>query len=147
MLGLKMRRRKNQHNPAQSAEGQTKKRYALFLTIILSLSRGMVFRKLFSDIPFCATLMSHGHSLTPRLQVLLLCDLCNAPYHTHCIGLDRVPHGHWFCLECEHHGAYERAASPSGAPLTGRLGPRTTATVHRARRRTRADHCKALGVL
>ncbi|KAG4410918.1 hypothetical protein IFR04_015949 [Cadophora malorum] len=77
---------------------------------------------------------------TDQEEVLLLCDLCNAPYHTHCIGLDRVPHGHWFCLECEHHGAYERAASPSGQPLTGRLGPRTTATVRRARRRTRADH-------
>ncbi|KAH6712582.1 hypothetical protein BKA61DRAFT_554066 [Leptodontidium sp. MPI-SDFR-AT-0119] len=73
-------------------------------------------------------------------EVLLLCDACDAPYHTHCTGLDRVPNGHWFCMECEHDGAYERAASPSGTPLTGRLGPRTLATVRRTRHRTRTDH-------
>ncbi|CZT07494.1 hypothetical protein WAI453_013641 [Rhynchosporium graminicola] len=73
-------------------------------------------------------------------EVLLLCDACDAPYHTHCTGLDRVPNGHWFCMECEHDGAYERAASPSGIPLTGRLGPRTLATVRRTRHRTRTDH-------
>src|SRR6187402_2817219 len=45
-------------------------------------------------------------------DVLLLCDGCDAPYHTHCIGLDRVPNGHWFCMECAEDGAYSRAAEP-----------------------------------
>ncbi|KAL2064439.1 hypothetical protein VTL71DRAFT_4933 [Oculimacula yallundae] len=73
-------------------------------------------------------------------EVLLLCDACDAPYHTHCTGLERVPHGHWFCMECKDDGAYERAASPSQFTLVGRLGPRTLATVRRTRRRTRTDH-------
>ena len=30
-------------------------------------------------------------------DVLLLCDECDASYHTHCVGLDRVPNGQWFC--------------------------------------------------
>ncbi|KAK0099498.1 hypothetical protein ONS96_008335 [Cadophora gregata f. sp. sojae] len=84
--------------------------------------------------------MVYEQLLTIIIQVLLLCDACDAPYHTHCTGLDRVPNGHWFCMECEHEGAYERAASPSGTPLRGRLAPRTLATVRRARHRTRADH-------
>ncbi|KAJ2966686.1 hypothetical protein NUW58_g10605 [Xylaria curta] len=33
-------------------------------------------------------------------DVLLLCDSCDAPYHTYCVGLETVPRGHWFCLEC-----------------------------------------------
>lgn len=33
---------------------------------------------------------------------LLLCDGCNAAYHTECIGLSSVPEGDWFCMECAH---------------------------------------------
>ncbi|RFU23965.1 hypothetical protein B7463_g12371, partial [Scytalidium lignicola] len=79
-------------------------------------------------------------------DVLLLCDACDAPYHTYCIGLDRVPNGHWFCMECASDGAYSRAAEPMhpenliAPPYTGRVCPRTWATVRRARRRTRNDH-------
>ncbi|GAO13152.1 hypothetical protein UVI_02025100 [Ustilaginoidea virens] len=37
-----------------------------------------------------------------REDILLLCDSCDAAYHTHCIGLDRIPDGDWYCMECAH---------------------------------------------
>ncbi|KAI9678927.1 MAG: hypothetical protein M1829_001912 [Trizodia sp. TS-e1964] len=36
-----------------------------------------------------------------REDILLLCDGCNVPAHTTCIGLDSVPIGDWFCEDCE----------------------------------------------
>ncbi|KAF4996542.1 hypothetical protein FDECE_12394 [Fusarium decemcellulare] len=37
-----------------------------------------------------------------REDVLLLCDSCDAAYHTHCIGLEEIPDGDWYCMECRH---------------------------------------------
>ncbi|KAJ6788211.1 hypothetical protein PWT90_02176 [Aphanocladium album] len=37
-----------------------------------------------------------------REDILLLCDSCDAAYHTHCIGLDYIPDGDWYCMECAH---------------------------------------------
>ncbi|RBQ80605.1 hypothetical protein FVER14953_05231 [Fusarium verticillioides] len=37
-----------------------------------------------------------------REDVLLLCDSCDAAYHTHCIGLEAIPDGDWYCMECSH---------------------------------------------
>lgn len=37
-----------------------------------------------------------------REDILLLCDSCDAAYHTHCIGLDNIPEGDWYCMECAH---------------------------------------------
>ncbi|KAG8416656.1 hypothetical protein J3458_007224 [Metarhizium acridum] len=37
-----------------------------------------------------------------REDILLLCDSCDAAYHTHCIGLDHIPEGDWYCIECAH---------------------------------------------
>lgn len=77
-----------------------------------------------------------------REDILLLCDSCDAPYHTTCVGLDRVPNGHWFCMECAEDGAYARAAEPMHAvraPDSGRYRPRTQASVRRTRRRVRTD--------
>lgn len=37
-----------------------------------------------------------------REDILLLCDSCDAAYHTHCIGLDHIPEGDWYCMECAH---------------------------------------------
>ena len=34
-------------------------------------------------------------------DVLLLCDGCDAAYHTYCIGLEEVPRSHWFCDTCD----------------------------------------------
>ncbi|KAL2851602.1 ribosomal L37ae protein family-domain-containing protein [Aspergillus pseudoustus] len=34
-------------------------------------------------------------------ELLLLCDGCDVPTHTYCIGLDEVPAGPWYCSRCE----------------------------------------------
>ncbi|OBT52896.1 hypothetical protein VE04_06427 [Pseudogymnoascus sp. 24MN13] len=72
-------------------------------------------------------------------EVLLLCDSCDAPYHTYCVGLDNVPHGQWFCMECEHEGANARTAEPSMAfgGTRRRNNERTQAQVRQARSRRR----------
>ncbi|KAI0997229.1 hypothetical protein K3495_g10957 [Podosphaera aphanis] len=77
-------------------------------------------------------------------EVLLLCDACDANYHTHCVGLDDVPDGNWFCLECADTGAYCRAEEAAAAatrpePISGRRAPRTQATVRRTRQRLRNE--------
>jgi hypothetical protein len=76
-------------------------------------------------------------------EILLLCDSCDAPYHTHCVGLDRVPNGNWFCMECESDGAYERAQSTQAAGRQARTSnrrtQRTQAQVRQARQRARTD--------
>lgn len=33
-------------------------------------------------------------------DVLLLCDNCNEPYHTHCLDIGGIPEGDWFCPNC-----------------------------------------------
>ncbi|KAI0127570.1 hypothetical protein BJ170DRAFT_379005 [Xylariales sp. AK1849] len=83
-------------------------------------------------------------------EVLLLCDSCDAPYHTYCVGLDRVPRGHWLCMECADEVQSllrEELADPDAnayglgivtAPHSDYL-PRTQATMRRARRRARSD--------
>ncbi|KAM0286245.1 hypothetical protein ACHAQH_000972 [Verticillium albo-atrum] len=38
--------------------------------------------------------------MAERPDILLLCDGCDAAYHTHCVGLNHVPAGSWYCLEC-----------------------------------------------
>ena len=37
---------------------------------------------------------------------MLLCDSCDAPYHTYCLNppLDEVPEGNWICPECVQSG-------------------------------------------
>jgi hypothetical protein len=64
-------------------------------------------------------------------EVLLLCDACDAPYHTHCVSLDGIPNGHWYCMECVHSGAGTtngRSADPT---------VRYTGNGHRSHQRTR----------
>ncbi|KAI3343666.1 hypothetical protein F4824DRAFT_16734 [Ustulina deusta] len=83
-------------------------------------------------------------------DVLLLCDRCDAPYHTYCVGLDAVPRGHWFCLECADEAAELLADELDDSDVTqvglaglsdGRSNylPRTQATMRRARQRARSD--------
>lgn len=34
-------------------------------------------------------------------NLMLLCDLCDSPAHTYCVGLGReVPEGNWYCADC-----------------------------------------------
>ena len=35
-----------------------------------------------------------------REHIMLLCDACDAPWHTTCVGLDAVPPGDWLCPRC-----------------------------------------------
>ncbi|CCU81246.1 hypothetical protein/PHD and RING finger domain-containing protein [Blumeria hordei DH14] len=77
-------------------------------------------------------------------EILLLCDACDANYHTYCVGLDDIPIGDWFCLECVNMGTYSRvddSATDTVEPyLTrGRRAPRTQASVRRNRQRLRND--------
>lgn len=49
---------------------------------------------------------------------LLLCDSCDAPYHTYCVNLDNVPEGHWFCMECDpHEGGNIQAAAAAESEI------------------------------
>ncbi|KAF4581907.1 Ribosomal protein L37ae [Ophiocordyceps camponoti-floridani] len=84
-----------------------------------------------------------------REDVLLLCDSCDAAYHTHCIGLDYVPQGDWYCMECAHVLELddEPQAPADPAPLRSLRRPnprdirgyhvRTRARLRRARRQAR----------
>ncbi|OTB08510.1 hypothetical protein M426DRAFT_185050 [Hypoxylon sp. CI-4A] len=76
-------------------------------------------------------------------DVLLLCDNCDAPYHTHCLGLESIPHGHWFCFECNHTGAEllaeELEEVENGSSHGSNYLPRTQATVRRARQQSRSN--------
>ena len=84
-------------------------------------------------------------NLADREDVLLLCDGCDTPYHTHCIGLDSVPFGSWFCMECVDALGIEnqpQESPPQGNQnAAGRLYyfPRTQASMRRARQRARSD--------
>ncbi|KAK0753237.1 hypothetical protein B0T18DRAFT_9747 [Schizothecium vesticola] len=84
-------------------------------------------------------------NLADQEDVLLLCDACDTPYHTHCIGLDSVPRGSWYCMECVTVlGTEDPAPSPSAgrtlqSPSRSHYAPRTQATLRRARRRARSD--------
>ncbi|KAK4218105.1 39S mitochondrial ribosomal protein L46-domain-containing protein [Rhypophila decipiens] len=87
-------------------------------------------------------------------EILLLCDGCDTPYHTHCIGLDDVPEGHWYCMECvdaigpaitaQQQVASFQAHSRAQARVTQNRArpshfPRTQAGMRRARQQAQAD--------
>lgn len=57
-------------------------------------------------------------------DVLMICDGCEVASHTYCVGLDSVPSGPWYCVQCESQRAI------SSEPQQSR--PRRT-------RRTRGD--------
>lgn len=80
-------------------------------------------------------------------DVLLLCDHCDTPYHTYCIGLEDVPEGAWFCMECTHHNGvslqqFNALAARTSARSRGRRNrffPRTQAAMRNERTRARTD--------
>ncbi|KAB8260780.1 hypothetical protein BDV32DRAFT_122545 [Aspergillus pseudonomiae] len=63
-------------------------------------------------------------------EFLLLCDGCDAPSHTYCLGLDTVPSGPWYCSRCQTQRA--RALSPDSTDRPSRAQDRRG-------RRTRAQ--------
>ncbi|KAF3770150.1 hypothetical protein M406DRAFT_245288 [Cryphonectria parasitica EP155] len=79
-------------------------------------------------------------------DVLLLCDGCNTPYHTHCIGLDDVPDGAWFCMECADQNEitvqeFQAVAARTAGRVRRRRNffPRTQASMRNERTRARTD--------
>ena len=60
--------------------------------------------------------------------VLLLCDGCDIACHTYCLGLDSVPSGPWFCMQCN---SQRVLSTPVPAP-----------SLRVSRRRTRADQLR-----
>ena len=48
----------------------------------------------------------------------LLCDGCDAVFHTHCVGLAGVPVGDWFCQLCTDAGITERGAGLQAGAYT-----------------------------
>ncbi|ORX52501.1 hypothetical protein BCR36DRAFT_324252, partial [Piromyces finnis] len=47
------------------------------------------------DLSFCIICGSSEHE-----EIMLLCDICDAPYHTTCLGLNSIPIGNWYCPNC-----------------------------------------------
>lgn len=62
-------------------------------------------------------------------ELLLLCDGCDVPTHTYCVGLDGLPSGSWYCDRCE----VQRAMLPM---------PEPSIPVRRRRHRTRASQIR-----
>lgn len=77
-----------------------------------------------------------------REDILLLCDGCDAAYHTVCMGLEQVPEGDWYCMECQHSGLFgpdQQASAPRPArPNLARGRPRNRRNQRGERLRTRA---------
>ena len=43
---------------------------------------------------------------------ILPCDGCDTGYHTHCVGLEEIPVGHWFCETCATQRVIESVCPP-----------------------------------
>lgn len=78
-------------------------------------------------------------------DLTLLCDGCDTPYHTHCIGLETVPEGSWLCMECADRNGFvlpfSRPPRAAGRSRGRRAGffPRTQASMRSERTRARTD--------
>ena len=66
-------------------------------------------------------------------DVMLLCDRCNAGYHTYCVGLDTVPTADWFCESCEATRALPSVSESRGWLNQHTSNRRTRAQIRRAR--------------
>jgi len=84
-------------------------------------------------------------------EILLLCDGCDTPYHTHCIGLDDIPEGHWYCMECvdaigpaltmqQDTPVFRLQSAQQGRQPRRSHFPRTQARRRRARQQARVDN-------
>ena len=58
-------------------------------------------------------------------EVMLLCDNCDAGYHTYCVDLDVVPERAWYCGECIVNGALEPRSNSIPTPRARMHGPNT----------------------
>ena len=58
-------------------------------------------------------------------DVILLCDGCDAGYHTYCVDLDAVPDSAWHCGECIVNGVLEPRGNHIPTPRARVHGPHT----------------------
>ncbi|RAO69608.1 uncharacterized protein BHQ10_005620 [Talaromyces amestolkiae] len=72
-------------------------------------------------------------------EVLLLCDGCDVPSHTYCLGLDAVPSGSWYCDACETQRAISAVSDAPSRPPRSRRPERRT----RAQQRMLRSHNQA----
>lgn len=72
-------------------------------------------------------------------EVLLLCDGCDVPSHTYCLGLDAVPSGSWYCDACESQRAISAVSDAPSRPPRSRRPERRT----RAQQRMLRNHNQA----
>jgi PHD-finger len=72
-------------------------------------------------------------------EVLLLCDGCDVPSHTYCIGLDTLPTGGWYCDQCEAQRAIGSVSDSSTRPARRRPERRTRAQQRILRSRNQAN--------
>lgn len=75
-------------------------------------------------------------------ELLLLCDGCDVPTHTYCVGLDAVPAGPWFCDQCETQravGSTAEANARSARTTQDRRPRRTRAQQRRAQNLNQAN--------
>lgn len=72
-------------------------------------------------------------------EVLLLCDGCDVPSHTYCLGLDAVPSGSWYCDACETQRAISAVSDAPSRPPRSRRPERRT----RAQQRMLRNHNQA----
>ncbi|KAK9461050.1 uncharacterized protein V1516DRAFT_674882 [Lipomyces oligophaga] len=68
--------------------------------------------------------------LGTRPEELMLCEVCDAPYHASCLGLDGVPVDEWLCPSC----------SPASS---NPFEPQTSRTLSRSRRPRRTTTSRA----
>ncbi|KAJ5953316.1 hypothetical protein N7454_000212 [Penicillium verhagenii] len=71
-------------------------------------------------------------------DVLLLCDGCDAPSHTYCLGLDEIPSGSWYCSTCESQRALGPA--PEGPSRPARTNETETRRTRGQRRRLQSHN-------
>lgn len=74
-------------------------------------------------------------------EILLLCDGCDAAWHTYCVGLDAVPTGSWYCEQCEMQRALASLSDSSTRASRGpdRRGRRTRAQQRRQQNRNQMN--------
>lgn len=68
------------------------------------------------------------------------CDGCSTEYHSYCVDLTSIPHGHWFCEQCTIERTSEGASANIPAPRPRNAADRRTRSQQRrVRNRTRAS--------
>lgn len=87
-----------------------------------------------SDSQPCAICGSNDNE-----EVLLLCDGCDVPSHTYCLGLDAIPFEAWYCDQCEAQRAIGAVSDTSSRLSRRRPERRTRAQQRRLRSHNQAN--------